>query len=94
MVTRRGRDQVDAIEAAPVGSPFVADDLEVGTEWNARSLGFSARFSSMHWSGDRRSGMPIEVELTYLHTTSGSDGFVPVQNIWQVGARYYLGIFR
>ena len=69
-------------------------DLEVGTEWNARSLGFSARFSSMNWSGDRRSGMPIEVELSYLHTTSGSDGFVPEQNIWQVGLRYYQRIFR
>jgi hypothetical protein len=94
MVTRRGRDQVEAVDAIPPSAPFVPDDLEVGTEWNSRSLGFSARFSSMHWSGDRRSGMPIEVELTYLHTTSGSDGFVPERNIWQVGMRYYIGIFR
>ena len=94
MVTHRGRDQVEAVEEAPAGSPFVPDDLEVGTEWNARSLGFSARFSSMNWSGDRRSGMPIEVELSYLHTTSGSDGFVPERNIWQVGLRYYQRIFR
>jgi hypothetical protein len=94
MITRHSRDQFEAIDEAPVGSPFVPGDLEEGTEWNARSLGFSARFSTMNWSGDRRSGMPIEVELSYLHTVSGSDGFVPEQNIWQVGLRWFQRIFR
>ena len=94
MLTHHGRDQVQPAGPVNSGAPFVPSDLEEGTEWNARSLGFSARYSTTNWSGDRRSGIPVEVELTYLNTASGRDGIVPKRNIWQVGLRYYQNIFR
>lgn len=93
-LTRHGRDQVQPLGPVDSGAVFLPEDIEEGTRWNARSLGFAARYSTTNWSGDRRSGIPVEVELSYLHTTSGSDGFAPQRNVWQVSLRYYQRIFR
>jgi hypothetical protein len=93
-IRRHGMDQVTPVDPVPDGAAFVPSDLEEGSEYNSRSLGFTARYSSTEWSGDRRSGIPVEVELTYLNTTKGTDGFVPKRNVWQVGLRLYQQIFR
>jgi hypothetical protein len=92
MVEHHGRDQVTAAEALPLDPAFQPGDLEEGTEYSARSLGFTARYSSTDWAGDRRQGMPIEVELRYLNTRAASAGIAPDFNVWQVSARYYLRV--
>jgi hypothetical protein len=73
---------------------FLPADLEEGTRFTATAIGFGARYSTTHWAGQRRSGLPLEVELRYLRTTSVADGLAPQQNIWHVGLHYYQSIFR
>ncbi len=89
LLTQRGADVVRPVEAVPGDAAFVPADLEEGTEYTARSLGFAARFSSTEWSGDRRDGIPLEVELRYRNTTRAEDGFAPKGNIWEVSVRLY-----
>jgi hypothetical protein len=85
----RGADFVRAAEPLPGDAAFIPADLEEGTEYTARSLGFAARFSSTEWSGDRRDGTPVEVELRYRNTTRAEDGFAPKGNVWEVSVRLY-----
>ncbi|UCC81634.1 MAG: hypothetical protein JSW46_11505 [Gemmatimonadota bacterium] len=84
-----GADFVRAAEPLPGDPAFVPADLEEGTEYTARSLGFAARYSSTEWSGDRREGIPVEVELRYRNTSKVEGGFVPKGNIWEVSVRLY-----
>jgi hypothetical protein len=85
----RGADFVRRVDPVPGDATFLPADLEEGTEYTARSLGFAARFSSTDWSGDRRDGIPVEVELRYRNTTRAEDGFAPKHNIWEVSVRLY-----
>ncbi len=94
MVRRRDRDVVTPLNAINPDAAFVPAEIERGTKYSARSIGFAARYASTDWSGDRRIGIPVEVELTYLRTTSARDGLVPKESIWQVALRYYAGVFR
>lgn len=94
MVTHHGQDRYGAVDPVDPAAPFQPADLEVGTEWRAMSVGFGARYSTTYWTGDRRSGIPMEVELTYLNRTIGRDGLAPDRSVWQVGLRYYWSIFR
>lgn len=89
----RGADIVRGVDALPGDAAFVPADLEQGTEYTARSLGFAARLSSTDWSGDRRDGIPVEVELRYRNTTRGEDGFTPKASIWEVSVRLYSLLF-
>jgi hypothetical protein len=85
----RGADFVRRVDPVPGDATFLPADLEEGTEYTARSLGFAARFSSTDWSGDRRDGIPVEVELRYRNTTRAEDGFAPKHNVWEVSVRLY-----
>jgi hypothetical protein len=89
LIIHRGADRVRPVDPVPGDAAFVPADLEVGTEYTARSLGFAARYSSTEWSGDRRDGIPVEVELRYRNTSKGEDGFTPKRNIWEVSVRLY-----
>ncbi len=80
--------------APPDTAGFHPTDTQTGSEYTARSLGFAARYASTEWAGDRRRGIPVEVELRYLQTNSARDGFAPKENVWQVGLRLYGVIFR
>ncbi len=93
IVTRRARDRVTALDPIDPDAVFLPAEIERGTKYTARSIGFAGRYASTDWSGDRRQGMPLEVELTYLRTTSASDGLVPKESVWQVALRYYSGLF-
>jgi hypothetical protein len=93
-LTRHYRDGVEALEALDPDAPFTSSDLEEGTEYTARSLGFAIRFSTTDWSGDRRSGIPAEVELRHLRTESGRDGLAARNVVWEVGLRLYQRIFH
>jgi hypothetical protein len=73
---------------------FLPQDLEEGTNYTATSIGLAGRYSPTDWSGDRRSGIPVEVELRYLHTTRAGGGFAHKRNVWEVGLRFYQSIFR
>lgn len=88
-----GADFVRPVDPVPGDAIFVPADLEEGTEYTARSLGFAARFSSTEWSGDRRDGTPVEVELSYRNTNHSKDGFAPKGNIWEVSVRLYRLLF-
>jgi hypothetical protein len=90
VLTRRGRDQVEPVDPIDPGAPFVPSDLEVGTEYDAFSVGFSARYATTNWTGARRSSFPVDVELTHLKTKSASGGIAPQRNIWQVSVRFYV----
>jgi hypothetical protein len=92
--THHGRDSVEPVGSVEENSAFVPDDLEEGTRFTATSIGLAARYSTTHWDGQRRSGIPIDVEFRYLRTTSVKDGLAPRYNSWQVGLRYYRSIFR
>jgi hypothetical protein len=92
--THHGRDSVEPLTPVDESAPFGPGDLEDGTSFAATALGFGARYSTTHWTGQRRAGIPWEVELRYLHTASVSKGLAPQRNIWQVGLRYYWSIFR
>jgi hypothetical protein len=92
--TRHGKDSVQPVDPVDDDAAFVPADLEEGTQFTATSIGFAARFSTTHWAGERRSGIPVEVELRYLRTTSAKNGLVPRHNSWQVGLRYYQSIFK
>lgn len=93
LLTHHGRDEY--VPTSPgVGGPFGAADLEEGTEFTTRTFGFAARYAATEWHGGRREGLPVEVELRYTRTAGASDGFVPQENTWQVGLRYYQAIFR
>jgi hypothetical protein len=92
--TRHGRDEVRPVDPVDQGAAFVPADLERGTQYTSRSLGLAVRYSSTYWHGSRRSGTPVEVELSYLRTGSGRDGFTPQRNVWRVALRYYRAIFR
>lgn len=94
MVRRRERDAVTPLDPINPGAAFVPADIERGTKYSARSIGFAARYASTDWSGDRRIGIPVEVELSYLRTTSARDGLVPKESVWRVALRYYNGVFR
>ncbi|MGD2215412.1 MAG: hypothetical protein PVJ64_01595, partial [Gemmatimonadales bacterium] len=85
----RTPDLVRPLDPVPGGAAFVPADLQERTEYTARSLGFAARFSATEWSGDRRDGIPVEVELRYLNTSEAEDGFTPKNNIWEVSVRLY-----
>jgi hypothetical protein len=85
----RGADIVRPLDPVPGDAAFVPADLEEGTEYTARSMGFAARFSSTEWSGDRRDGIPVEVELRYRNTSKAEDGFAPKGSIWEVSVRLY-----
>ncbi len=89
LLIHRGADFVRRVDPVPGDATFLPADLEEGTEYTARSLGFAARFSSTDWSGDRRDGTPVEVELRYRNTTRAEDGFAPKSNIWEVSVRLY-----
>ena len=91
---RHGRDRFEALDPIDPGAAFVPSDLEEGTEYSSRSIGFAIRYSTTDWAGDRRSGLPMEVELRYLKTTSGRDGFAPQRNVWEVATRLYATPFR
>ncbi|NIN73283.1 MAG: hypothetical protein GTO46_15440 [Gemmatimonadetes bacterium] len=84
-----GADFVRPAESLPGDPAFVPADLEEGTEYTVRSLGFAARYSSTEWSGDRRDGIPVEVELRYRNTSKVEGGFVPKGDIWEVSVRLY-----
>jgi hypothetical protein len=84
-----GADIVQGVDPLPGDATFVPADLEEGTEYTAESLGFAARLSSTEWSGDRRDGIPVEVELRYRNTSSGKGGYAPKGNIWEVSIRLY-----
>ncbi len=92
-ITRRAGDKVTSVESIDPNAAFLPGEIERGTKYTARSIGFAARYASTHWAGDRRSGIPLEVELTYLRTTSASDGLAPKESVWQVALRYYRGLF-
>jgi hypothetical protein len=95
VLRRRGEDRVTAADGAPPDAAgFHPTDTQTGSEYTARSLGFAARYASTEWAGDRRRGIPVEVELRYLQTNSARDGFAPKENVWQVGLRLYGVIFR
>jgi hypothetical protein len=91
--TQRGAHRYRAVDPVPDGAAFEPSDLEVGSEYSTRSIGFAARFSSTEWSGDRRQGIPAEVELRYRNTTHSKDGFAPKENIWEVSVRLYRLMF-
>ncbi|UCC73238.1 MAG: hypothetical protein JSV86_01355 [Gemmatimonadota bacterium] len=93
VLTRRGADTIEPIDPVPGDAAFEPSDLEEGSEYSARSIGFAARFSSTEWSGDRRAGIPVEVELRYRNTRRGDDGFTPRENIWEVSLRLYRLLF-
>lgn len=92
--TRRGRDSVEPVTPVGEGAVFEPSDLEEGTSFTATAIGFGARYSTTHWGGQRRSGIPWEVEFRYLRTTSVTEGLAPQRNVWQIGLRYYLSVFR
>lgn len=92
--THHGRDSVEPLTPVAENARFLPADLEEGTKFTATAIGFGARYSTTHWAGQRRSGLPLEVELRYLRTTSVANGLAPQQNIWHVGLRYYQSIFR
>ena len=95
VLRRRGEDRITAAgSATPADSAFQPADAQVGSKYTARSLGFAARFASTEWAGDRRQGIPAEVELRYLRTDSARDGFAPKESVWQVALRLYRVIFR
>ncbi len=94
MFTRRDPDRVMPLDSLPADAAFLPADIERGTEFTARSFGFAARYASTDWSGDRRNGIPVEVEFSYLRNSSARDGLVPKQSVWQVALRYYQGLFR
>jgi hypothetical protein len=91
---RQGRDSFEAIEPIDPAARFFPADLEEGSEYSSSSVGFAARYSTTNWSGDRRKGLPMEVELRYLKTVSSRDGFAPASNVWTVATRFYWGLFR
>ncbi len=93
MIRRRAADKVTPVDSIAPGAVFLPAEIERGSKYTARSIGFAARHASTDWSGDRRNGIPLEVELTYLRTTSASDGLVPKESVWQVALRYYAGLF-
>lgn len=93
-LTHHGQDKVQSTGAGVVGNTFSPSDLERGTEYTARSLGFTIRYSATEWAGDRRPSLPVDVELRYLNTVSASDGLAPARIVWDVGLRYYLSVFR
>ncbi len=92
--TRRSEDSVEALGEIPAGALFTPADLVAGSEYSARIYGFAARFASTDWAGDRRSGLPAEVELRYLRTASARDGYAPRRSVWEVGLRFYPSLFR
>jgi hypothetical protein len=94
MRTHHGQDSVEPVGPVDESAAFLPQDLEEGTSYTATSIGLAARYSTTDWSGDRRSGIPIEVELRYLHTTGASGGFAPKRNVWEVGLRFYQSIFH
>ncbi len=91
---RHARDEVSPVGTVDDTAPFAPADLEQGTEYSATSIGFAARYSTTDWAGDRRAGIPVEIELSYLHTVSGRDGLAPQRDVWQIGLRYYQAIFK
>ncbi len=93
LITHHGADRVEPVDSAPEGPAFEPSDLEEGTEFSARTLGFAARYSATEWAGDRRRGIPVEVELRYRNTNRAVDGFTPRQNIWEVSVRLYRQLF-
>lgn len=93
VIRRRAADKVTPLDPVDPDAVFLPTDIERGTKHTARSIGFAARYASTNWSGDRRKGIPLDVELTYLRTTGASDGLVPKESIWQVALRYYGGLF-
>jgi hypothetical protein len=91
---KHGLDAFAAAEAIDPGAAFVPSDLALGTEWNSSSVGFAARYQTTDWSGDRRRGLPMEVELRYLKVVSGRNGYVPERSSWEIASRFYWGLFR
>jgi hypothetical protein len=95
LLRRRGEDRVTAADGSPPDTAgFQPTDTQTGSEYTARSLGFAARYASTDWTGDRRRGIPAEVELRYLQTNSARDGFAPKGSVWQVALRLYGVLFR
>jgi len=94
LLAHHGRDALVAVDAGAMTGAFTPADLEAGTEYTARTVGFAARYASTEWHGGRRDGIPVEVELRYTRTVSASDGYVPRWGVWEVGLRYYQSIFR
>jgi hypothetical protein len=92
--TRHGRDRVQAVDPVDPGAAFAPADLEEGTGYTSRAFGLAVRFSTTRWHGARRKGIPAEVEVSYLRTTSGRDGLAPRLSVWRVGLRYYQTLFR
>ncbi len=93
LLRQRGMDSYAPLDPVPEGAPFVPSDLEVGTEYTARWIGFAARYASTGWAGDRRQGIPVEVELRYRHVSQVEDGFVPAENVWEISVRLYRLMF-
>ncbi len=91
---RQGHDNVSPTTGTATDGAFSLSDIEQGTKYSARSVGFAARYASTSWSGHERPGIPAEVEFRYLNTTSGSGGFAPDRNVWEVAVRLYKTIFR
>ena len=88
-----GMDEVTPTAGTVTDDAFSLSDIEIGTEYSTESLGFAIRYSSTSWTGEERGpAIPAEVELRYSKTVSGSQGFAPDVNVWQVGVRYYLKI--
>ncbi len=92
---RHGRDQYELLGANPSPSaPFTADDLEEGTEYSVHWLGLIARYSPSAGSEEGRPGRPVEAELRYRRSLSGSRGFAPDLTVWEVAMRFYPAPFR
>ena len=91
---RHGRDSFEAAAPIDPGAAFFPAELEEGSEYSSSSVGFAARYSTTNWSGDRRRGLPMEVELRYLKTVSSRNGFAPARNVWIVATRFYWSLFR
>jgi hypothetical protein len=94
MRTHHGEDSIEPVGPVDEGAAFLPQDLEEGTKYTATSIGITGRYSTTDWSGNRRSGIPIEVQLSYLHTTGANGGLAPKRNVWEVGLRFYQSIFR